>query len=176
MPDFAPPAATALRPAPDGSSIRQRRPPSAVAGSPGAGDPAASVHSIATAFAAGPVAATSITPANRPVAISAVAGIDHSAASSAGGPTGISAASTVTAKPSAAEPPELVAVTSTVSDRARSVGIDTTPVSGSTVAPAPETVKRRPPPRNAGAAATSQLPVPWSRISSSSTPAATGAA
>jgi len=174
MPLRVAPAATALVPAPVGSSIRQRRLPSAVSARPASGV-AATLQSRPAALAAGPAAATSTTPAKRPAATSAVAGIDQSAAASAGGAV-IASASTVTAKASEAEPPELVAVTVTVSERRAAVGIAIAPVAASTVAPAPATAKRRPPPRNAGAASRVKLPGAWSRISSSSTPAtATGA-
>ena len=85
-----------------------------------------------------------------------------------------SAGSTVTAKLCVAEPPELVAVTVTVSESGTSVGIDTTP-SESTLAPAPSAAKLRFSPRKAPLAGTSCGPVPSLKTSSGSTPTASGA-
>ncbi len=53
----------------------------------------------------------------------------------------MSSASTVTPKADVALPPELVAVTVTVDCTAAAVGIETTPVAASIVAPAPVTEK-----------------------------------
>ena len=79
-------------------------------------------------------------------------------------------------KPRLALPPEFVAVTVTVACRARSVGRVTRPVAASIVAPAPVTAKVRPWPLKAAPAATVCGPLSRSKISSKSSPVATGAA
>ena len=88
------------------------------------------------------------------------------AAGTAAGKSGRTA-STVTRKLSDAEPPELLAVTVTrAPSTGVAVGIETRPVAGSTVAPAPDTEKtqrprrrrRRPPPQSARAAPRGEAP------------------
>ena len=92
---------------------------------------------------------------------------------------GIAAArssSTVTLNAAVAEPPGFLAVTATVAPEiGASVGIETTPVPASIVAPAPATAKRRSRPAKTWAVDTSWAPVPWSKTSSKSVPVTTGA-
>ena len=72
-----------------------------------------------------------------------------------------SGAATVTRKPVVALPPELLAVTVTgTSATSASVGMATTPVRGSTLAPAPLTAKRSASPAKAAAASTERVPFP----------------
>ena len=90
------------------------------------------------------------------------------AAGTAAGKSGRTA-STVTRKLSDAEPPELLAVTVTrAPSTGVAVGIETRPVAGSTLAPAPVTAKRRFAPAKAAPASTVLRPAPLSRSTLSS--------
>ena len=87
-----------------------------------------------------------------------------------------SGAATVTRNPSAALPPEFVAVTVTrAATIAVSVGRLSTPVAASMLAPAPVTAKLSAAPLKCGAIGTTKSPLPSSSSRSPRLPAATGA-
>jgi hypothetical protein len=87
------------------------------------------------------------------------------------------AGTTVTRKLTEAEPPEFAAVTVTVSPvRSVSVGIDTSPVPASMVAPAPLTAKVSPAPVKSSPAITSCGPEPWVKVTSARPVASAGGA